>query len=501
MEKKYIIALDQGTTSSRAIIFDSEQKIVGVAQKEFTQIYPKEGWVEHDPMEIWSSQSGVLAEVIARTGVSQHDIIGIGITNQRETTIVWDKNTGKPVYNAIVWQCRRTAKICDELKKIEGLDEYVRENTGLLIDAYFSGTKIKWILDNVEGAREKAGRGELLFGTVDTWLIWKLTNGKVHATDYTNASRTMIYNIKKLEWDEKLLDILGIPKSMLPEVKDSSGTFGYANLGGKGGHRVPIAGVAGDQQAALFGQACFKEGDSKNTYGTGCFLLMNTGEKMVRSQNGLVTTIAIGLNGKVEYALEGSIFIGGASVQWLRDELKLVGESRDTEYFARKVKDSAGVYVVPAFVGLGAPYWDMYARGAIVGLTRGANKNHIIRATLESIAYQTRDVLEAMQEDSGIKLSSLKVDGGAAANNFLMEFQADILGTAVRRPMTLETTALGAAYLAGLAVGFWETKDEITAQWKLDTEFVPNMCEDERAKKYKGWKKAVKRALAWEEEE
>lgn len=501
MDKKYIIALDQGTTSSRAIIFDSEQKIVGVAQKEFTQIYPKEGWVEHDPMEIWSSQSGVLAEVIARTGVSQHDIIGIGITNQRETTIVWDKNTGKPVYNAIVWQCRRTAKICDELKKIEGLDEYVRENTGLLIDAYFSGTKIKWILDNVEGAREKAERGELLFGTVDTWLIWKLTNGKVHATDYTNASRTMIYNIKKLEWDEKLLDILGIPKSMLPEVKDSSGTFGYANLGGKGGHRVPIAGVAGDQQAALFGQACFKEGDSKNTYGTGCFLLMNTGEKMVRSQNGLVTTIAIGLNGKVEYALEGSIFIGGASVQWLRDELKLVGESRDTEYFARKVKDSAGVYVVPAFVGLGAPYWDMYARGAIVGLTRGANKNHIIRATLESIAYQTRDVLEAMQEDSGIKLSSLKVDGGAAANNFLMEFQADILGTAVRRPMTLETTALGAAYLAGLAVGFWETKDEITAQWKLDTEFVPNMCEDERAKKYKGWKKAVKRALAWEEEE
>lgn len=500
MDKKYIIALDQGTTSSRAIIFDSDQKIVGVAQKEFTQIYPKEGWVEHDPMEIWSSQSGVLAEVIARTGVSQHDIIGIGITNQRETTIVWDKNTGKPVYNAIVWQCRRTAKICDELKKIEGLDEYVKENTGLLIDAYFSGTKIKWILDNVEGAREKAEKGDLLFGTVDTWLIWKLTNGKVHATDYTNASRTMIYNIKKLEWDEKLLDILGIPKSMLPEVKDSSGTFGYANLGGKGGHRVPIAGVAGDQQAALFGQACFKEGDSKNTYGTGCFLLMNTGSKMVRSQNGLVTTIAIGLNGKVEYALEGSIFIGGASVQWLRDELKLVGESRDTEYFARKVKDSAGVYVVPAFVGLGAPYWDMYARGAIVGLTRGANKNHIIRATLESIAYQTRDVLEAMQEDSGIKLASLKVDGGAAANNFLMEFQADILGTAVRRPVTLETTALGAAYLAGLAVGFWETKDEISSQWKLDNEFVPNMSEEERAKKYNGWKKAVKRALAWEEE-
>ncbi|AVQ17753.1 glycerol kinase GlpK [Fusobacterium mortiferum] len=501
MDKKYIIALDQGTTSSRAIVFDSEQQIVGVAQKEFTQIYPKEGWVEHDAMEIWSSQSGVLAEVIARTGISQHDIIGIGITNQRETTIVWDKNTGKPVYNAIVWQCRRTAKICDELKKIKGLEEYVKENTGLLIDAYFSGTKIKWILDNVEGAKEKAEKGELLFGTVDTWLIWKLTNGKVHATDYTNASRTMIYNIKKLEWDEKLLKVLGIPKSLLPKVKDSSGTFGYANLGGKGGHRVPIAGVAGDQQAALFGQACFKEGDSKNTYGTGCFLLMNTGEKMVRSKNGLVTTIAIGLNGKVEYALEGSIFIGGASVQWLRDELKLVGEARDTEYFARKVKDNGGVYVVPAFVGLGAPYWDMYARGAILGLTRGANKNHIIRATLESIAYQTRDVLEAMQEDSGIKLASLKVDGGAAANNFLMEFQADILGTNVRRPETLETTALGAAYLAGLAVGFWETKDEISSQWKLEKEFTPNMAEDERVKKYSGWKKAVKRAMEWEKED
>ncbi len=500
MNMKYVIALDQGTTSSRAIVFDSEQKIVGVAQKEFKQIYPKEGWVEHDPMEIWSSQSGVLAEVIARTGISQHDIIALGITNQRETTIVWDKHTGKPIYNAIVWQCRRTAKICDELKKIEGLNEYVKENTGLLIDAYFSGTKIKWILDNVEGAREKAEKGDLLFGTVDTWLIWKLTNGKVHATDYTNASRTMIYNIKKLEWDEKLLDVLGIPKSMLPEVKNCSGTFGYANLGGKGGHRVPIAGVAGDQQAALFGQACFNKGDSKNTYGTGCFLLMNIGDKMVRSQNGLVTTIAIGLDGKVEYALEGSIFIGGASVQWLRDELKLVSEARDTEYFARKVKDNGGVYVVPAFVGLGAPYWDMYARGAILGLTRGANKNHIIRATLESIAYQTRDVLEAMQEDSGIKLNTLKVDGGAAANNFLMEFQSDILGVNVRRPVTLETTALGAAYLAGLAVGVWESKEEISSQWKLDREFSTNMSDEERNKKYAGWKKAVKRSMAWEEE-
>ena len=362
MNKKYIVALDQGTTSSRAVIFDSDQKIVGVAQKEFRQIYPKEGWVEHDPMEIWSSQSGTLAEVIAKEGISQHDIIGIGITNQRETTIVWDKNTGKPVYNAIVWQCRRTAKICDELRKIDGLEEYIKENTGLVLDAYFSGTKIKWILDNVEGAREKAERGDLLFGTVDTWLIWKLTNGKVHATDYTNASRTMIYNIKELKWDKKLLDILGIPESMLPVVKDSSGTFGYANLGGTGGHRIPIAGVAGDQQSALFGQACFEKGESKNTYGTGCFLLMNTGDKMIHSQNGLVTTIAIGLNGKVEYALEGSIFIGGASVQWLRDELKLVTESSDTEYFARKVKDSAGVYVVPAFVGLFHPPPDCLTR-------------------------------------------------------------------------------------------------------------------------------------------
>ena len=496
---KYIIALDQGTTSSRAVLFDENQKIVGIAQKEFTQIYPKEGWVEHDPMEIWSSQSGVLAEVIAREGISQHDIIGLGITNQRETTIVWDKNTGKPVYNAIVWQCRRTAQICDELRKKEGLVEYIKENTGLVLDAYFSGTKIKWILDNVEGAREKAEKGELLFGTVDTWLIWKLTNGKVHATDYTNASRTMIYNIKNLEWDEKLLKELGIPKSMLPEVKDSSGTFGYANLGGKGGHRVPICGVAGDQQSALFGQACFEKGEAKNTYGTGCFLLMNTGEEMVQSKNGLVTTIAIGLNGKVQYALEGSIFVGGAVVQWLRDELRLVGESKDTEYFARKVKDNGGVYVVTAFVGLGAPYWDMYARGAILGLTRGANKNHIIRAALESIAYQTRDVLEAMQEDSGIELNGLKVDGGATANNFLMEFQSDILGKTVRRPTVLETTALGAAYLAGLAVGVWETKEEIKNSWILDREFSPTMEEGLREEKYAKWKKAVERSRAWEE--
>ena len=498
---KYIVALDQGTTSSRAILFDEKQNIVGVAQKEFTQIYPKEGWVEHDPMEIWASQSGVLSEVIARTGISQHDIIALGITNQRETTIVWDKNTGKPVYNAIVWQCRRTAKICDELKSIEGFDEYVRNNTGLLVDAYFSGTKIKWILDNVEGTREKAEKGELLFGTVDTWLIWKLTNGKVHATDYTNASRTMLYNIKELKWDEKILKTLNIPKALLPEVKDSSGTFGYANLGGKGGHRVPISGVAGDQQSALFGQTCFEPGESKNTYGTGCFLLMNTGDRFVKSNNGLITTIAIGLDGKVQYALEGSVFVGGASVQWLRDELKLISDSKDTEYFARKVKDNGGVYVVPAFVGLGAPYWDMYARGAIFGLTRGANKNHIIRATLESIAYQTKDVLKAMEEDSGIKLNGLKVDGGAAANNFLMEFQADILGEKVKRPTVLETTALGAAYLAGLAVGFWETKEEIKAKWILDKEFSPNMEEDERTKKYAGWKKAVERTKMWEEQE
>jgi len=455
---KYIVALDQGTTSSRAILFDESQNIVGVAQKEFTQIYPNEGWVEHDPMEIWASQSGVLSEVIARAGVSQHDIIALGITNQRETTIVWDKNTGKPVYNAIVWQCRRTAKICDDLKKIEGFSDYIKDNTGLLVDAYFSGTKIKWILDNVEGAREKAEKGDLLFGTVDTWLIWKLTNGRVHATDYTNASRTMLYNIKELKWDEKILEILNIPKSM-----------------------------------------CFEEGESKNTYGTGCFLLMNTGEKFVKSNNGLITTIAIGLDGKVQYALEGSVFVGGASVQWLRDELKLISESSDTEYFARKVKDNGGVYVVPAFVGLGAPYWDMYARGAILGLTRGANKNHIIRATLESIAYQTKDVLRAMEEDSGIKLNGLKVDGGAAANNFLMEFQADILGEVVKRPTVLETTALGAAYLAGLATGFWESKEEIKQKWVLDKEFTPNMTEEERDKKYAGWLKAVERSKNWEE--
>ncbi|MGL4392235.1 MAG: glycerol kinase GlpK [Fusobacteriaceae bacterium] len=493
---KYIVALDQGTTSSRAILFDENQNQVASAQKEFGQIYPREGWVEHDPMEIWSSQSGVLAEVIAKAGIKPKDIIGLGITNQRETTIVWEKETGKPVYNAIVWQCRRTASFCDELKK-RGLTDYIRENTGLVVDAYFSGTKIKWILDNVEGAREKAERGELLFGTVDTWLIWKLTNGKVHATDYTNASRTMIYNIKELKWDEKMLKELNIPKSMLPEVKDSSGIFGYANLGGEGGHRVTIAGVAGDQQAALFGQACFDKGNVKNTYGTGCFMLMNTGEKMITSKKGLLTTIAIGLEGKVEYALEGSIFVAGASIQWLRDELKILDNAKDSEYFATQVEDSGGVYVVPAFVGLGTPYWDMYARGTIIGITRGTNRNHIIRATLESIAYQTRDVLNVMEEDSGIKLSEMKVDGGACANNFLMQFQADILGTNVRRPKISETTALGAAYLAGLAVGFWETKEDIRKNWFLDKEFNPVMTAEVRAKKYKGWQKAVSRSRDW----
>ncbi|MGL6063493.1 MAG: glycerol kinase GlpK [Fusobacteriaceae bacterium] len=493
---KYIIALDQGTTSSRAILFDENQNVVGSAQREFAQIYPKESWVEHDPMEIWASQSGVLAEVVAKTAISTHDIIGLGITNQRETTIVWDKKTGKPVYNAIVWQCRRTAGICDELKA-RGLTDYVRENTGLVIDAYFSGTKIKWILDNVEGARERAEKGELLFGTVDTWLMWKLTNGKVHATDYTNASRTMIYNIKDLKWDERMLKELNIPKSMLPEVKDSSGIFGYANFGGQGGHRVTISGVAGDQQAALFGQACFNKGEAKNTYGTGCFMLMNTGDKMITSKNGLLTTIAIGLDGKVEYALEGSIFVAGASIQWLRDELRIINDARDTEYFATKVPDSGGVYVVPAFVGLGTPYWDMYARGTIMGLTRGSNRNHIIRATLESIAYQVRDVLEVMQEESGITLAELRVDGGACENNFLMQFQADIIGTTVRRPKIIETTALGAAYLAGLAVGFWETKEEIKEKWIIDQEFFPAMNDDMRKEKYKGWKKAVSRARDW----
>ncbi len=494
---KYIISLDQGTTSSRAIIFDENQKIVGISQKEFKQIYPKEGWVEQDPMEIWSSQSGVLAEVIARTGISHENIIGIGITNQRETTIMWDKKTGVPIYNAIVWQCRRTAEICDELKKMENFESYIKDNTGLLIDAYFSATKIKWILDNVEGAREKAEKGELLFGTVDSWLIWKLTEGEVHATDFTNASRTMLFNIKKLEWDEKILETLKIPKSILPEVKNSSEIFGYTNLSGKNLFKIPIAGVAGDQQSALFGQTCFYPGESKNTYGTGCFLLMNTGNKMVKSNNGLITTIAISINGNVEYALEGSIFTAGAGIQWLRDEMKIINESSDSEYFARKVKNNGGVYFVPAFVGLGAPYWDMYARGSIFGLTRGVNKNHIIRATLESIAYQTKDVISAMEEDSGILLNSLKVDGGASSNDFLMEFQSDILNVKVTRPNIIETTALGVYYLVGLAVGLFRSKEDIKKRWNLEKEFVPKMNDEERTFLYSSWKKAIDRTLLW----
>lgn len=503
MEKKYVIALDQGTTSSRAIVFDKDGRTIGMAQKEFTQIYPEAGWVEHDPFEIWSSQSSVLTEVIAKTGIKNEEIAAMGITNQRETTVVWDKNTGEPVYNAIVWQCRRTAEICDELKTRDGLEAYVKSNTGLVVDAYFSGTKIKWILDNVPGAREKAENGDLLFGTVDTWIIWKLTNGKVHVTDPTNASRTMLYNIKELKWDERMMEELGVPASMLPEVRNSSEVYGEANLGGVaggGGYRIPISGIAGDQQAALFGQACFAPGEAKNTYGTGCFLLMNTGEKAVESKNGLLTTIAIGMDGKVEYALEGSVFVGGASIQWLRDELKLINDAADTEYFASKVEDSNGVYVVPAFVGLGSPYWDMYARGTIVGLTRGANRNHIIRATLESIAYQSRDLLDAMKDDSGIELNALRVDGGAVKNNFLMQFQSDILGADVLRPEITETTALGAAYLAGLAVGFWKDKSEIAESWKINRKFNPAIEDDHKEKLYGGWRKAVERSLKWETE-
>ena len=492
--KKYVIALDQGTTSSRTIIFDKEQNIVSVAQKEFTQIYPKQGWVEHNPMEIWSSQFGVLNEAMAKAGIRPEEVAAIGITNQRETTVVWDKKTGEPVYNAIVWQCRRTSGICDELKA-KGLGDYVRETTGLQIDAYFSGTKIKWILDNVEGVRARAEAGELLFGTVDTWLLWKLTGGKVHATDYTNASRTMIYNIKDLKWDDKLLTELNIPKSMLPEVKKSSEIYGETNLNGV---MVPIAGIAGDQQAALYGQTCFTPGEAKNTYGTGCFLLVNIGEEMKLSKNGLVTTIAATSHDKVQYALEGSIFVGGAVIQWLRDELKLIYDAKDSEYFATKVKDNGGVYVVPAFVGLGAPHWDQYARGAILGLTRGVNRYHIIRAALESIAYQTKDVLIAMEKDAGIELRNLKVDGGASANNFLMQFQADMIDRTVLRPVVAETTALGAALLAGIAVGFWANEDEVLGKWAVDQKYVPNMADADRDKLYVGWQKAVGRALNWE---
>lgn len=492
------MALDQGTTSSRAIIFDEKGLIKSVANKEFQQIYPKPGWVEHDPMEIWSSQIGVAREVLAKLSVSPEDIAAIGITNQRETTIVWDKNTGKPVYNAIVWQCRRTAPICDELKA-KGLADTIQKKTGLVVDAYFSGTKIKWILDNVEGVRERAEKGEVLFGNVDTWLIWNLTGGKVHVTDYSNASRTMLFNIHKLDWDEEILKELDIPRIMLPKPMPSSAIYGKTDEAAFGAE-VPIAGDAGDQQAALFGQACYSAGMAKNTYGTGCFMLMNTGEKAVESNSGLLTTIAWGVDGKVEYALEGSIFIAGAVVQWLRDELRILDNSAQSEELATKVTDNNGVYLVPAFVGLGAPYWDMYARGTIVGLTRGAKREHIVRAALESITYQTRDVLEAMQKDSGITLTNLKVDGGAVANNFLMQFQSDILGVPVSRPKVIETTALGAAYLAGLAVGYWKDKEEISAKWQIDNIFKPGMDEEERDRLYAGWKKAVKRSLDWEKE-
>ena len=502
--KKYIIALDQGTTSSRAVIFNKNTDIISSAQREYTQIYPQPGWVEHNPMEIWATQRSVLTEVIAASGISLKDVAAIGITNQRETTIVWDKNTGEPVYNAIVWQCRRTADICEKLKE-KGLEEYVKENTGLIIDAYFSGTKLKWILDNVQGAREKAEKGELLFGTVDTWLVWKLTAGKVHVTDYTNASRTMLFNIKELKWDKKILKKLNIPESMLPEVKNSSEIYGYTKMGltmgEESGTNIPIAGIAGDQQAALFGQTCFNKGDIKNTYGTGCFMLMNTGKNCIKSNNGLLTTIAVGINGKVEYALEGSVFIAGAVIQWLRDEMKFFSDAADTEYFATKIEDNGGVYLVPAFVGLGSPYWDMYARGTIVGLTRGSNRNHIIRAALESIAYQSKDLIDAMKEDSGLDLTSLKVDGGAVANNFLMQFQSDILNIEVLRPEIIETTALGAAYLAGLATGFWKDKEEIIKKQKLNRKFLPNLSEELRSKYFKGWKKAVKKAENWEESE
>lgn len=497
-EQKYIVALDQGTTSSRAVILDHDANIVSVSQREFTQIYPQAGWVEHDPLEIYATQSSTLVETLAKAGIRSDQIAAIGITNQRETTIVWNKETGKPVYNAIVWQCRRTADTCEKLKDA-GLEEYIRENTGLVVDPYFSGTKIKWILDNVEGAREDAEAGKLLFGTVDTWLVWKMTQGRVHVTDYTNASRTMVFNINTLQWDEKLLKELDIPLSMMPQVKSSSEVYGETNIGGKGGTRIPIAGIAGDQQAALYGQMCVEQGQAKNTYGTGCFLLMNTGKEKVTSRNGLLTTLACGPRGEASYALEGAVFMGGASIQWLRDEMKLLADAKDSEYFATKVDSSNGVYVVPAFTGLGAPYWDAYARGTIVGLTRGCGSNHIIRATLESIAYQTRDVIDAMQADSGIKLSALRVDGGAVANNFLMQFQSDVLDVAVHRPKVTEVTALGAAYLAGLAVGFWGGLDELAGKAVIDRSFEPHHDEEKRNQRYRGWKRAVKCAQSWAE--
>ena len=493
--KRYVLAVDQGTTSCRAIIFDNNSEIVSVAQKEITQIYPFSGWVEHNAEEIWTSQLFVIKKAIAESGIPQNKIEAIGITNQRETTVIWDKATGKPIHNAIVWQCRRTAAICDELKEA-GLDEIIRDKTGLVVDAYFSGTKIKWLLDNVPGARKRAEKGELLFGTIDSWLIWNLSGRKVHITDFTNASRTLLFNIHDLKWDEEILTMLDIPPALLPEVRENSEIYGYTDSEALEGPAIAIAGSAGDQHAALFGQTCFLPGMAKNTYGTGCFLLMNTGEKAIKSSHGLLTTIAWSINGRVKYALEGSVFIAGAAVQWLRDGMKILDTAADSEYFASKVDDSDGVYVVPAFVGLGAPYWDMKARGAIFGLTRGTNKSHIIRATLDSMAYQTRDVLNAMEADSEIKLQALKVDGGAVKNNLLMQFQADILGVPVERPKVIETTALGAAYLAGLAVGVWK-QQELYMTWQLDQRFDPAMLEYDRQQKYSGWKKAVKRTMNW----
>lgn len=494
---KYIMALDQGTTSSRCILFNERGEAVSSAQKEFTQIYPKPGWVEHDPMEIWSTQFSVAIEAMAKIGADSGDIAGIGITNQRETTVVWNRHTGQPIYNAIVWQCRRSADIVEELKK-DGFADYIREKTGLIPDAYFSGTKINWILEQIPGAREAASAGDLLFGTIDTWLIWNLTKGKTFVTDYTNASRTMLFDIRKLCWDDEILAKLNIPKSMLPKVMPTSCIYGYADADILG-KEIPIASAAGDQQAALFGQCCFETGEVKNTYGTGCFLLMNTGEKPVTSKNSLITTIAAGIDGKVYYALEGSVFVAGASIQWLRDELRMIRTAAQSEEYAKAVEDTAGVYVVPAFTGLGAPYWNQYARGAIVGITRGFTKEHMIRATLESIAYQSHDLVRAMESDSGIALKNLKVDGGACANDFLMQFQADILDTRVIRPKCIETTALGAAYLAGLAVGYWKDREELKAKWSLDCSFMGTMEQEKRDKLVAGWHKAVKRSLDWEE--
>ena len=496
---KYIMALDAGTTSNRCILFNEAGEMCSVAQKEFTQYFPKPGWVEHDALEIWSTQLEVAQKAMANLNVTAADIAAIGITNQRETTIVWDKATGEPIHHAIVWQCRRTSEYCDSLKE-KGLTDTFRAKTGLVIDAYFSGTKLHWLLENVPGARERAERGELLFGTVETWLIWKLTGGKAHVTDYSNASRTMLFNINTLQWDDEILAELNIPKCMLPEAKPSSCIYGET-LAQYFGAPIPISGAAGDQQAALFGQTCFTPGEAKNTYGTGCFMLMNTGEKPVFSNNGLVTTIAWGLDGKVEYALEGSIFVAGAAIQWLRDEMRLIDSSPDSEYMALKVKDTNGCYVVPAFTGLGAPYWDQYARGTIVGLTRGVNKYHIIRATLDSLCYQTNDVLQAMKADSGIELAALKVDGGASANNYLMQTQADLIDAPVQRPRCVETTAMGAAYLAGLAVGYWASKEDVIKNWAIDRTFEPSIPAEERETRVKHWKKAVKSAYGWAKED